>query len=135
MIPSGADLVLGRIVDNQAITVLGNNNTVVRTITVPVNRRWWFCQGFVYNADNVARAITVFVYNAATSQIGILLPSTSLAAAGMLSYIDTVAGISNPAPALLPLKAGDYISITFTAGGVSAGGNGSSSCVVIEVAV
>jgi len=125
----------GRIVDNFATTVLGNNDTVTRTITIPANRRWWVYGGLLFNADNVARNITVNIYNASAQRIGIIFPTQAVGAAGYVSYPNTLNSATQWAVCLLALKAGDYITITWTAGGASAGGSAISSCIAQEVIV
>jgi hypothetical protein len=126
----------GIISDNYGTTTLINNTLAARTITVPSNRRWWLFWVYSINGDNVTRNMMVEHYNSAGQLINMLFPLSAKTAGLLLCWPHTTSGTNYFAPAeAIPLKAGDYIVITWAAGGASAGGTAPSTMGALEVVV
>ncbi len=117
----------GRKVNNEAPSTLVNNTALTRTITVPTFTRVRVEGGRVFNADDVARSITITADDG-TQEI-IRYNQDSLGASGVLAYPNTVTNQDGYSPGSSDLLvAGDRVNIAFAAGGASAGGTARSSC-------
>ncbi len=123
---------VGRKVDNEAASTLGNNTALTRTITVPTSARWKIYGGTALNADSVTRTIDVRITDGTESLFDRLMSGNALSG-------DNQGWPSPEASRLLtqlgeppPLVGGDEIEITWAAGGASAGGTARSSAVVTE---
>lgn len=129
----------GRLVKNESDTTLGNNNTVTRTITTPTNTRWRFMNGLALNADDVARAID-YAMTDGTDPVIQWLRQTDQATttpAGERINVpvhDPTQGdqLDAAGSASFLMDEADTISITWNAGGASAGGTAKSSAVLEE---
>ena len=126
---------LGRPVDNEAASTLVNNTALTRTLTVPLATRWILHGGHVFNADDVARTLTVVADNGTSGQHLDLWLADSINATTRAYYPFAPAGSTRSHFMPFPLSAGDRILITFAAGGASAGGTARSSAVVEEYLV
>lgn len=129
--PGGGE---GLKLDNEGTTTLVNNTVATRTVTVPTNARWLVYGGRVLNADNVARDIDV-LYDDGAQRLMIMQRPLGIGASGELMYpnhdADADEGkFSGDYP--LYLVEGDRITITWAAGGASAGGTARSSVLAEE---
>ncbi len=122
---------MGRKVNNEAPSTLVNNTVLTRTISVPTNARWLLYGGKAFNADNVARVLTILADDG-TNRLFILYTKT-LGATTRMTYPHNDSGeIDMLTEYPIPLSEGDRISFTFAAGGASAGGTARTSAVVEE---
>lgn len=126
----------GQVKDNYGTTTLVSDTANTRVITVPANRRWWLYVVNAKNGDSVTRNVTFEAYNSSGQLIAVLHSATAVGAGGYLAWPNSYSSntMSN-ASAPVPLKAGDYIKITWATGGVSAGGTAISTAIVLEVLV
>jgi len=125
----------GRPVQNEASSTLVNNVSLTRTITVPSNARWMVHGGIVFNADDVARNVTVILDDGAQRLACALAKAIGATEnSGWPFGSDAVIQTHEPADSgyPFPLVEGDRIQIAFIAGGASAGGTARSSAVVQE---
>ncbi len=127
----------GLAVSNEGATTLGNNDTVVRTITVPTNARWKVYGGVVLNGDDVTRNVLVDIDNGVTNQDLAIPLSRAVDASNFAGWpfgSETNTNSREPGGQAfpIPLIEGDRIRISFVAGGASAGGEARSSALIEE---
>lgn len=130
----------GRIVNNEADTTLGNNNSVTRTLTVPTNTRWLLHAIHVLNADNVTRNIDVSTTDGTDPTLQLWRASdeaSRITPAGESlnlppGTIQNDEHVSAGGTMDFPMEEGDTVVITWNAGGASTGGTAKSSVVVEE---
>lgn len=125
----------GTIEDNEASTALVNNTAATRTITVPARRVWLIYGGYVVNKDNVARNIEVVLKNSGDKVLIVLATKASVASDSYLTFPNTESSEKNFGRNLIIADSGMKITITWSAGGASAGGTARSSLVVQELVV
>lgn len=122
----------GRLVTNEASSTLVNNTALTRTVTVPTNARWRFHGGHAFQADDVARTLTVVADDGTAGQhLGLWL-ADSIAAATRAYFPFAPAASTRSIMSPMMLEEGDRILITWAAGGASAGGTARSSLNVQE---
>jgi hypothetical protein len=112
---------------------LVNNTSKTQDITVPTDTLYYLQSIKATNPDDVARTITIALYNEAakTNKILVLL-STSIGAAGEINWPSSVTGsvAQSGLPNKLLLGPFMTISVTWSAGGASAGGTDADGLVV-----
>lgn len=123
---------MGLIVSNEATSTLVNNTALTRTITVPTNARWELYGGVVFQADDVARVVTITADDGTNGQDLFRFHGASVAATTNTSWPSTAADIDIQGNMPVLLTEGDRIEIVFAAGGASAGGTARSSANVEE---
>lgn len=119
----------GKQADNYADSILVNNTALVRVITVPARETWVVHSVMIFNADNVARAMSIYFRNSADKDIDGICFLQALGANANNVYPNTLAAETMAQIHPVLLVAGDYCRIVFGAGGASAGGTAHSSMI------
>ncbi len=103
----------GRLQYNEATTTLVNNTAVTRIVTIPANSRWRVYGGRVFNADNVARNISVDALDGSDNPVYHYKNAHSVGASGDTAYPETVD--DHGSLPFLPLSELFDVAITFAA--------------------
>lgn len=127
--------IMGSIIDNYTETVLVALTQATLTITVPADRRWWVTSGMFENGDTVTRNMRLDIYNASAQRIGIIHAPGNVSAAGLRHWPSRNPVDTNMSPSRFPMKAGDYITVTWAAPGSGAGGTSRTTVLGQEVLV
>lgn len=113
---------------------LVNNTAKTQDVTVPTDTKWIIETIRAVNPDDVARFINVEIWRESAKTVRIAtLTGLSTGALGAIQFPnndDLTASISN-SPFVLVLGAGMTISVTWSAGGASAGGTDADGLVIL----
>jgi len=113
---------------------LQNDTTKTLYVTVPQGKKWFVYGVMMYNGDNIARDMKVWIADGSNNILHRLGNASSVDAGGsreMLGYVST--GVSwygiNVTP--IPIKGGNKLVLIWSAGGASSGGT-AYYCITYE---
>lgn len=124
----------GKKKDNVTSITLVNDTAKTQDVTVPTGKAWLLLAFSVTNPDNVARDVTVTLYKEAakTNVLQVLGVKAAMDANAAARYHGpgNLTNYSQGDLYALPLEAGNTISVTWAAGGASAGATDADGLVV-----